>query len=220
MKESGWSRPLRYFVSRTQLSVLGIAAGSFAMAVYIWFINTSMFETGHMFANVPSALVYLSMIVLFVGGMSFQQNYTIPVSFGCRRKDAYAANLAANQLFIAQSLILYLVFVHVLQMNAFYLDAWIVLAVLLVLESVSRLLGIVSARWKKGTYIMTAGGVVIASMFFGVWAGYTGENGSIIPFAAMLGGDWKWAILCGGMLIYAAANITGFYMFRNFEVRV
>ena len=35
MKESGWSRPLRYFVSRMQLSVLGIAAGSFAMAAYL-----------------------------------------------------------------------------------------------------------------------------------------------------------------------------------------
>lgn len=221
MKTAGMHRMMNYFVRQTELYVLTAAAGSLAMAVFIWLMNADGSGLQEMFSYMPSGVMYMSLVILFGCGMSSNQ-YSILIAFGCRRIDAFTGTLAGNLLFIAQCMILYVCSLFGLQKGDFYVNAWTILAVCLILEGTSKLLGIIAVRWGKVAYILLTVIIVIISMFFGFWAGYAGYSGKTaikIPFAAVIGGELKWQILAGGILTCVLTNLAAYRMLRKFEVK-
>ncbi len=220
MKIWGMRRPVYYFIRQAEIYVFWSAVGSLAMTAYIWLINAEGAGIQEVFAYAPSVVMYMSMIELFVLGMSSSQ-YSVLVSFGCRRVDAFTGILSGNLLFIAQMMILYGFMLTRAQGEIFNPSIQTVLAGCLILEGVSKLLGLVSMRWGKAAHILMTVIVVIFAMFFGAWAGYAGIQGVKIPFAAVMSREVKWQILIlsAGTVICALSNLAAYRIFRKFEVK-
>lgn len=224
MKTSGLDRALRYFIRQAELFVLCTAGGSFAMSGYIWLINGNGFSFQEILAGIPSAIVMLSMIVLFSISMSSAQYwYSIPISFGCRRKNAFFGNLVMEILFIAQSFVLYAAAVYVLQTDVFPVSISLILALYLVIEGLSKLLGIAAMKWGKAAYIVMTIIIVLISISGGMMAVFVREGDEGVSLAAVLGGylesSWKWLGLLLGAGVCAAANIAGYRILSHFEVK-
>lgn len=220
MKTSGLDRALRYFIRQAELFVLCLAGGSFAMSGYIWLISGNGFSFQEMLAGVPSAIVMLSMVVLFSMSMSSAQYwYSIPISFGCRRKNAFLGNLVMEILFIAQSFVLYEAAVYVLQTDVFPVSTSLILALYLVIEGLSKLLGIAAVKWGKAAYIVMTVVIVLISISGGMMAVFAREGSLAVFLGGYLESSWKWLGLLLGAVVCAAANIAGYRILSHFEVK-
>ncbi len=225
MKISGLDRALRYFIRQAELYVLCLIAGSFAMSGYIWLIQGYDRGILEMLKSVPSGIVFISIIVLYSSGMSSAQYwYSIPISFGCRRKNAFIGNLAMNMLFIAESLVFYMLAVRILQTDVFAVSMAVILPVYLVMEGISKLLGIAVIKWGKVTFIVMTAALVMASVFCGFLIFFAGEGKEALALISVsekyLTFPWKWAGLLAGTGICAAANVAGYRILSHFEVKV
>lgn len=222
MKTGGFGRALRYFIRQAQFNLLMTIAGSFAMGVYIWMINGSSSGLGEMIMSVPSAVLYISMLILFVSGTSeFQNYYLLPLIFGCLRKNVFLGNLAMDFLFIAECLAFYESLPFLFQMEPLAFGFSTIFSLYLVLEGIARLVGIATMKWGKVAYVLMAMGVAAISFAFGILLVYARKSGFFIETAFENTGMqmWKWMLLAACAAICVAANVASYRVISHFEVK-
>lgn len=225
MTASGFGRALRYFVRQAEIYVLCAAGGGFLMAAYIWLVNGYNMSFLEMLKTVPNAAGYIAMIVLFTSGIScIQYWYSLPISFGCIRKNAFWGNLIMDLLVITETAAFYFLTVCLFQVDVTQFEIAFNFAAFLLLEGISKCLGIAAAKWGKGVYVIMIAGVVGISMSIGFLVGYAGVSGILIPVTDVLGEgivrNGQWIILAIGAVLCIAGNIANWRILRVFEVNV
>lgn len=225
MTTSGFGRALRYFVRQAEIYVLCAVGGGFLIAAYIWLVNSSDVSFLEMLKKVPSAAGYTAMVILFTSGISSVQYwYSLPISFGCIRKNAYWGNLVMDLLIIAEIVVFYFLTVNLFQADVTQFEAAFNIAALLLLEGVSKFLGIAAAKWGKIVYTIMIIGVIGFSMSMGFFVGYAGASGILISVTDVLGEgivqNGQWIILVIGAVLCIAGNTANWRILRVFEVKV
>lgn len=225
MTASGFGRALRYFVRQAEIYVLCAVGGGFLIAAYMWLVNSYDVSFLEMLKTVPNAAGYVAMVILFTSGISSVQYwYSLPISFGCIRKNAFWGNLVMDLLVIAEIVVFYFLTVNLFQVDVAQFEAAINIAVLLLLEGVSKFLGIAAAKWGKIVYTIMIIGVIGFSMSMGFFVGYAGASGILISVTDVLGEgivqNGQWIILVIGAVLCIAGNTANWRILRVFEVKV
>jgi len=224
MTTSGFGRALRFFIRQAEIYVLCIVAGGFLVAAYVWLINGYNVSFQEMLKTVPGSTVYIAMVILFISGMSSVQYwYSLPVSFGCMRKNVFWGNLVLDLLLIGEIAVFYFLTKDLFRVDTAQSETVFIFAAFFLLEGVSRFLGIAAAKWGKAIYVVMIIGVVGISMSAGFIVGYAGASGILVSVTDVLGGDilqnGQWIILAAGAVFCIAGNAANWRILRVFEVK-
>lgn len=224
MTAGGFGRALRYYVRQAEIYVLCAVGGGFLMAAYIWLINSYDMSFLEMLKTVPNAAGLVTMVILFTNGISSVTYwYSLPISFGCIRKNAFWGNLIMDLLIIAEFAVFYFLTVHLFQVDVTQTEIAFNFAAFLLLEGLSRFLGIAAAKWGKVVYAVMIIGVIGISMSTGFLVGYAGMSGILISVTDVLGEEivqnGQWIILMIGAVLCIAGNTANWRILRAFEVK-
>lgn len=226
MRKSGLGRALYYFCSQAQVYVAGILTGSFAMAVYYWFVGAynpdeSLRDAMHL---VPAMLVSITIFVLFMVNMgSVQKWYAMAVSFGCLRKNAFLGVFAMNMQIAVESLILFGALVYFFKWDGGTVLLLSIAVLYLAAEGCAQLIG--AACWKWGKIAYLAAVVVVTGFIFGVAVTNAVVANNLMNAwwqAAIRTAKPLWmagALVCAG-LFCAAGNMVSCYFIRKLEVKI
>lgn len=225
MTGNGFGRTLRYAARQAEMYMLCIAAGSFGMAAWEWLVLDGDMTVMDMMKMVPSMLVWMSMLVILITGMSSGQAwYSMLIPYGCRRKNAFLGNLAMNLMMIAQSVVLFEILVLVLKPEEGILGIQAILAAYLALEGISQLIGAATIRWGKAAYGVMIVIIVFASLVLGFGYGFMSAYGVFDIqndgfFTKMMTFIKQWWIVLAGAIACTVTNVIGWGMLRKYEVK-
>lgn len=220
MRKSGWRCVCWYFIMQAERYVLTAAALGAAMSAYIWLVQGD--DIQELLHTIPNAVIGVAFLLLFTTGISSAgYYYSIPISFGCLRKHAFWGNLLMNALMITECLLLYRLMgslMHVEQP-----DVVCMISSFLIVEGISKFLGIAFIKWGKAVYIAITIGVAFICGAIGFAVAY-GVEFEKIWFLMFIDGKGRmqtmeWSILAVGSIIFAAANMGSWRVIRKFEVR-
>lgn len=222
----GFGRTLRYAARQAQMYMLSIAGCSLGFAVWEWIVMNGELTVVDMIAMVPGMLMWIAMVILLVTGMSSGQSwYALLISYGCRRKNAFLGQLAMNLMIIVQSVILYEILELVIKSSERYFGIQAILAVLLAVEGMSQLVGAAVIKWGKAAYLAMILVIMLVCLVLGFGYGFMAGYGKFdIPdyglFDKMITFAKQWWMILAGAAVCAVMNILGWFMLRNYEVKV
>lgn len=218
MKQSAWGRALRYYIRQAENYELTTIIGGFCMSLYIWLVGEGTLEIRGLFFLMPTTVFYLAIIMIFSCGISFDQVVT-PVMFGCLRKYVFWGSLVMDGLFMAETLVFYLISTSLLEMDrsgfAFKLSLF------LMIEGVSKFLGMAAIKWGKMVYTIMCIGIVLISMGVGFVIAYARMGGSLDWIASFLShsGRGQWLLLGMGIVVCVVSLFGSWHILKKFEVR-
>lgn len=224
MTTNGFARALRYFIRQAEIYVLCAIGGGFLMAAYIWLINGYGMSLQDMLETVPNSAGYMAMIIVFISGISSVQYwYSLPISFGCIRKNAFWGNLLMDLLVIAETAVFYFITAKLFHAETTQFEIILSFAAFLLLEGVSRFLGIAAAKWGKAVYVVMIITVIGSCMSAGFLVGYAGASGVPISVTDVLGEgivqNGQWIVLAIGAALCMMGNAANWRILRTFEVK-
>lgn len=219
MRKDGWRCALWYFIRQAERYVLTAAALGVAMSAYIWLIQGDNIQ--ELLHTIPNTVIGVAFIILFTTGISSAgYYYSTPISFGCLRKHAFLGNLLMNDLIITECLLLYWLMGSLMRIQQPYIVC--IIAFFLMVEGISKFIGIVCMKWGKAVYIAITIGVAFIYGAIGFAVFYRGAFEKI-RFVMYIDGKGmqaiQWIVLAVGSMISAAANMGSWREIRKFEVR-
>lgn len=226
MKASGLGRALRYFIRYAELYVLYLAVGSFVMAAYICLMNGMDFHLRAILLTVPRMEICLSVIFIFTSGIcTWNYAYYIPISFGCRRWNAFLGILSMDAVLIAECLVLYKLMEAKFNPGGILFDLFetpVLLAVFIFTEAVSRLIGAIASKFGKLAYLILIIVSTMAITVFIIWIVFSttakwGFLGSRISGNGKLA--WQWILLLASTALSVVAHAVNWHMLYRYEVR-
>lgn len=194
------------------------------MAAYMWLVNGEGMGFWELFQRIPSVTLWLLAIILFSNGISaYQHWYSMPVSFGCLRKHAFCGNLVMDLLVMGEGVIFYFLASAWFQVEVHDVVMRLILALLLLVEGISKIIGVSAMRWGKAAYVVMMIGIVAFSMAFGFLVGYTDTSGMLVSMSTFFGLDiiqtGQWMLIAVAVLVCLTANTVSWRMLRCFEVK-
>lgn len=224
MIASGVGRSLKYFIRQAEIYVLCMGAGSFALAAYMWLLSGSRVSLTEMLKSVPSAATMIAMILLFTNGVTAPQFwYSMPISFGCLRKNAYWGSIVMDFLLMIQTFIFYFITSHVFHMDLVQFEILFYIAMFLLVEGLSKFMGMASMKWGKAAYVVMIIGILVISMSVGFVVGYAGVSGNLISLTDVLGESFvrnsQWVILGISTAFCMIGNVASWHILKGYEVK-
>lgn len=222
----GKKRVLKYFLYYTELYVLCTLGGTVVMTLYMALLNNNI-SAGPVFVSVPSMILSVAVILILTSGMTRgQYGYSIPVSFGCIRKNVFLGNLMMDFFYIIQVLVLYETAVFVIQTRTetVKIPMPVLVSLLLFVEGTAGLLGAAAVKCGKLAYIFFIVLVIVGSIGVGILVGFSSDFGSeTVIFYVFRGGataaSFYWILFAASAVLSAAANFANYRLIRYFEVR-
>lgn len=220
MNASGLIRALKYFIRYTEWYVFGTVAGSILMVAYICLIDAD-WSFARMQSSIPYTLLYFAVIILFYNGSILEYYwYSLPISFGCRRKNVFLGNLVMDLLFIIQILILYRVSLFAFSpKDETYIPLPFLFSVFLLIEGISKILGIFVLKFGKAGYVLFIISLIVICVGVGFFVGYSGVTDDIGIYLLQIGMDSIWVFLLAGIIVSASANILNYRTVSRYEIR-
>ena len=224
MKRGGLGRALYYFTRLAQIYAAGIFLGSFALALYYWFVGGN---SGMGFEDIieltPAMLVWITLLVLMSSSLGTTQRlFSMLISFGCRRKDAFLGKLVMNLQIMVESLVLFAVLTHYFDWDGRTFLLILVIILYLVSEGGAQLIGIAASKWGKIAYMFA---VMLCTVFIVgvVLTNVLVTNHSLNSWWRMAQETAKpvwqcFAIVAAGMF-YMMSNIVAYCSLRKYEVK-
>ncbi len=193
------------------------------MILYMWLIGgNAIGNLAESMSFVPSYLLLITVIVLITVNFSAGQNwYSIPISFGCLRKNAFLGHLCMDFLYIIESIAVYQIMLLVFHSNArSRIGLPLLLALLLSMEGISKLVGTAMIKWNKivGFVICMIVLMAFLSAVFVIVDASAEEFGSGV-FMQLYEFSLHWYVLLVGLAIYALTNIISYRFISSYEVK-
>lgn len=224
MKKYGFGRALYYFTRQAQFYVAGIFLGSFALAVYYWFVNgNSAVGFGDMIELTPAILVWITVLVLTTSSLeTTQRRFSMLISFGCCRKNAFLGKLAMNLQIIVESLILFALLMRYFDWNGRSMLFVLVIILYLVSEGGAQLLGIAALKWGKIAYIISV--ILCTGFIFGVAMTIMTITNSFVNSWWRIPQQiakpmWQYLALVTAGIFCMMANAVSYRSLRKYEVK-
>ncbi len=204
------------WLTHTKSVLLSAIVGGPAMCLYMWFINSSV-EFENMLITLPLQSLWISMVVLLMGGMSLYRTYLpLAIGFGSTRKEAeIGLNLmkAINILGVFAAVCIYALIFGKEMNEYFFRFIPTGLGALVLVDSVGSLLGIAMHRFGA------KGGIVVAITAFVVGAscGLLGTQGFKLWWTELT--ILNYLVPAIAAVVLAVQLITQHLILRTYAVR-